>query len=825
MIAEPFDRDLLEAVASRLDLREPNVDAITTLAVRLYEHGQLNGPESFEGVMDVATGVGKTYVLAGAIEYYAEQGLRNFAVITPGQTILRKTVAQFTPGTTKSLLHLTDVQPVVITSENFPSKREAMDNRDAVKLYVFTVQALTKPKSTDVGRKTHKFQEGLGGAFYEHLQGLGGLIVFADEHHTYYGPSFSAAVRELKPFALVGLTGTPHTDTPDEQIIFRYPLSAAIADKLVKTPVLVGRKDDRFDWKTQLRDGARLLAAKEQTIATYSQETGAEPVRPIMLVICPDITDAQEKEAFLSSSQFENGQFDGYVLRVDSKQTEKALALLDEVEEPTSKIRIIVAVGMLKEGWDVKNVYVIASLRSSVSKILTEQTLGRGLRLPFGTYTGWDMLDTLEVLAHERYEDLLKQRGALNQEFIDYRTKPVVRKDMHGNDTVEIENQPVAPPLGTDSSGGSNTAETGVLTPGGDSTPAGGMVIVDADQRATQAAEQAKAAATPLLPRVGLPTMRVPYLKSTAVRADFSLSKITELGPFRELGRALAANPDHTLKRTRLDAHRKITQEGQRTVEFDPKTASDVIVSQAEQLSFDDARSEVIVAVMSASVVPSRPNERAHVVRLLDALLEGAGDKGEAMLSAYGRRVGQRLIQQITEEHRRHVTAPTFEEVIELHAFAPKRTARPDSTTDRTGPFRKSRPYTGWQKGLFEDAWFDSEPERAMANMLDDADEVEVWVRLHIGDLPILWTGAGNEYNPDLLALDADGVYWIIEIKSDRDMKTEDVQGKRQAALHWANVVSADPKVGATWNYLLVAQRDLKDVRGDWLALSRLTGT
>jgi len=41
---------------------------------------------------------------------------------------------------------------------------------------------------------------------------------------------------------------------------------------------------------------------------------------------------------------------------------------------------------MLKEGWDVKNVYVIVSLRASVSEILTEQTLGRGLRLPFGAY-------------------------------------------------------------------------------------------------------------------------------------------------------------------------------------------------------------------------------------------------------------------------------------------------------------------------------------------------------------------------------------------------------------------------------------------------------
>src|SRR5881398_271866 len=87
---------------------------------------------------------------------------------------------------------------------------------------------------------------------------------------------------------------------------------------------------------------------------------------------------------------------------------------------------------MLKEGWDVKSVYVIASLRASVSEILTEQTLGRGLRLPFGRYTGIEMLDTLEVLGHEKYEDLLRKAGVLNQQFVDRRTHVLLRRTATG---------------------------------------------------------------------------------------------------------------------------------------------------------------------------------------------------------------------------------------------------------------------------------------------------------------------------------------------------------------------------------------------------------
>lgn len=42
---------------------------------------------------------------------------------------------------------------------------------------------------------------------------------------------------------------------------------------------------------------------------------------------------------------------------------------------------VVVSVMMLKEGWDVRNVKVIVPLRPCDSRTLTEQTLGRGLRM------------------------------------------------------------------------------------------------------------------------------------------------------------------------------------------------------------------------------------------------------------------------------------------------------------------------------------------------------------------------------------------------------------------------------------------------------------
>ena len=54
------------------------------------------------------------------------------------------------------------------------------------------------------------------------------------------------------------------------------------------------------------------------------------------------------------------------------------------MEDPDSPIRAVVSVDKLKEGWDVKNIGVIVALRRLASQALTEQILGRGLRLPYG---------------------------------------------------------------------------------------------------------------------------------------------------------------------------------------------------------------------------------------------------------------------------------------------------------------------------------------------------------------------------------------------------------------------------------------------------------
>jgi type III restriction enzyme len=808
---EVFDGDRVEAIAARLDLRQPNREALESVVATLAQHYDLDGNEPpFECVVDVATGVGKTYIMAAGIEYLAVDGVRDFAVVAPGRTILDKTVANFTPGSPKSLLGGMEVTPVVITSDNFatPAMRAAMDDPDQVKLYIFTVQALLKPE-TKVGRKTHKFQEGLGTAFYAHLQSLDRLVVFADEHHMYYGPKFSATVRELNPWALVGLTATPAKGTPPEQIVYRYPLAAAIADKLVKTPVVVGRKDDRSDVATKLLDGVRLLELKERAIARWCDQTGAKPVNPIMFVIAKSIEEAEETAAVAEDPGFVGGRYIGKVLTVHSDKADEALAELAKLEEDDNPHRIVVAVGMLKEGWDVKNVYVIASLRALVSELLTEQTLGRGLRLPFGEYTSIELLDTLEVLAHERYEDLLKKAGVLNEEFIDRRTRAIIKENAQGELVVVKE-----------------TTETRHDVVFGDALAeahSSESAVVQTVEDYTSAAEaQVAQLAVELRPREDVVPLKIPRLRMTAVESKFSLADITDHSAFRKLGELLAASPDAELRRTVLSARVVEGPDGLRRAEVVRVEAADKIESPPSLLPLEDLRSRLVDLVLTAPVVPARPQERAAVAPIIDAFIKGLGDDAAELLTSYFDRAAARLVRMVTEEARRFAAKPEYDDVVEIVELNKVRTGKPVTSSDRLGPFTKGVGYEGFKRSLYAQDWFDSGTERDAANIIDGASEVEVWVRLQLKDLPILWSSAGREYNPDFIVIEKDGSRWVVEIKMDKEMASPDVIGKREAAKRWAQHVSADPNVGVRWGYVLVSETDVKSATGSWPALRSL---
>ena len=62
---------------------------------------------------------------------------------------------------------------------------------------------------------------------------------------------------------------------------------------------------------------------------------------------------------------------------------------------------------MLKEGWDVTNLYTIVPLRAANSKTLVEQSIGRGLRLPYGKRVGVATVDRLTIVSHDKFQEII----------------------------------------------------------------------------------------------------------------------------------------------------------------------------------------------------------------------------------------------------------------------------------------------------------------------------------------------------------------------------------------------------------------------------------
>jgi type III restriction enzyme len=79
---------------------------------------------------------------------------------------------------------------------------------------------------------------------------------------------------------------------------------------------------------------------------------------------------------------------------------------VESVDEPTE---IVIHVNMLKEGWDVTNLYTIVPLRAANARTLIEQSIGRGLRLPYGKRTGVAAVDRLNIVAHDKFQEIIDE--------------------------------------------------------------------------------------------------------------------------------------------------------------------------------------------------------------------------------------------------------------------------------------------------------------------------------------------------------------------------------------------------------------------------------
>jgi type III restriction enzyme len=379
----------------------------------------------------IATGVGKTRLMGACITYlYLEKGVRNFFVLAPNLTIYDKLIDDFgNPSNPKyvfnGIAEFVHNRPVIITGDNYASLG-GLFSESEIRINVFNISKFNKDASTPTrgaerGRlpRIKRLSEYLGQSYWDYLSNLDDLVILMDEAHRYKADSSAAAVNDLKPIFGIELTATPFDERGNafKNIVFEYNLAQALSDgKFVKNPAIAYRSDfvvqgttDEDIERIKLEDAISLHEDVKTELEVFAYATGNKKVKPFILIVCKDISHARDTLSYIQSKAFYNGLYTNKVIQIDSSVNDEQNAkLLETVEHYDNPVEIVIHVNMLAEGWDVTNLYTICPLRKADSIKLIEQTIGRGLRLPFkGERVGIDKIDRLTVIAHDNFQKVI----------------------------------------------------------------------------------------------------------------------------------------------------------------------------------------------------------------------------------------------------------------------------------------------------------------------------------------------------------------------------------------------------------------------------------
>lgn len=441
------------AISNRLSLRPPqreSLEILSELADLLSLDKQQDAAEALQKVKAVfphvrdferefpslcfalATGVGKTRLMGAFVAYlHLAHGIRHFFVLAPNLTIYNKLIADFTPGNKKYVLQgiaeFVANPPEVITGDNYESGRgvRAADlfGEIGIHINIFNISKINSEVRGGKAPRIKRLQEYIGQSYFDYLAGLDDLVLLMDESHRYRASAGVKALNDLKPILGLELTATPQVEAsggsiPFKNVIYSYPLSSALADGFVKEPVVATRENFQASSYTaeelqrlKLEDGVRIHESVKVELETFARQNDMPIVKPFMLVVAQDVEQAKELVEIIKQDDFFNGRYKERVITVHSNQSgeekDETVERLLAVENPYEPTEIVVHVNMLKEGWDVTNLYTIVPLRAANSKTLVEQSIGRGLRLPYGKRMDVKSIDRLTIVAHDKFQEII----------------------------------------------------------------------------------------------------------------------------------------------------------------------------------------------------------------------------------------------------------------------------------------------------------------------------------------------------------------------------------------------------------------------------------
>lgn len=912
----------VNSLAGRLSLRQPQRDSLEILA-RVADIIPLEKDRDVQSALEVirseypnvtdferefpslcfslATGVGKTRLMGAFIAYlHLARGVRHFFVLAPNLTIYNKLIADFTPGNPKYVLQgiaeFANNPPEVITGDNYESGRgvRAHDlfGETGIHVNIFNISKINSEVRGGSAPRIKRLSEYIGQSYFDYLAGLNDLVLLMDESHRYRASAGVRAINELKPVIGLELTATPQVEAgqrgPErfKNIIYDYPLVRALSDGFVKEPAVATRENfnaadytsDQLE-RLKLEDGVRIHEDTKVGLEVYARQNDKPLVKPFMLIVARDTEHANALESLIREDTFFEGRYKNRVITVHSNQRgeerDETVERLLSVENPDEPTEIVIHVNMLKEGWDVTNLYTIVPLRAASSRTLVEQSIGRGLRLPYGKRVGASAVDRLTIVAHDRFQEIVDEANRPDSAI---RVVPVyIGRDVATAErqvvtvdpllVTELAQSPSGAPAAQPGGNGTGPAGDGA-SPGAAARPEGAAVAAGAGVGggarqpdlvfATPAERQvARAALEAIRTMESLPRsadLRAPEVQQEIVRkvseavapSQLGLAEVAEQPNIPEI---VARTAEVFIERT-IDIPRIVVQPvGEVTYGYDDfdLDATGINYQPMERsILIQNLRTNARERLDSSDnlICEARPED--YIVRALidyddvsyddhaDLLYKLAGqvvarlrsylpdeDAVENVLIAHQQRLAEFVHAQMQAHHWERAAD------YETRVSRGFQTLRPNSYTAPAGQqprnFREpvdDRQYIrgmifeGFRRCLYPMQKFDSDPERRFAVLLEnEADDGLKWFKPAKGQLQIYYRN-DQSYEPDFVVETSDAKY-LCEVKRRSDIETQEVQDKARAAVKWCADATAHELAhgGKPWTYLLIPHDEVEDNR------------
>jgi type III restriction enzyme len=867
---------IAENIKQRLSLRQPLQQALDIL-VHLSELLELKKEVDITAELDkviqlyptctdferafpsicfsIATGVGKTRLMGACVAYlFLQKGVRNFFILAPNLTIYNKLIEDFDNSSNpkyvfRGITEFVHNKPVIITGDNYTQQSDLFKDTE-VRINIFNVAKFAKEtKPVKEGGKNmtpriKRLSEYLGQSYWDYLSNLDDLVILMDEAHRYHANKSKEAINELKPILGIELTATPIDEKGNQfrNVVYEYSLAKALTDGLyVKNPTIATRKDFNPQGKSieeiekiKLEDAVSIHEDTKQALKLFALTSGKKLVKPFILVVCKETTHAKEVYNLVNSADFYNGAFEGKVLQIDS--TTRNEELIEQqfiaLETETNEIEIVIHVNMLKEGWDVTNLYTIVPLRAANATVLVEQTIGRGLRLPFnGERTSNDKVDKLTIVAHDNFTKVIEAaqdpNSILNKmNFVEIDEAQLKERievlTIQNTFAANIEQEQVEVNKITDAT--KKQKQQNIV----DGKKALVNVIPFFNTNAS-----VKKVEDLLKPEVKQQVMEAVEKQLNTGQGNLFATQIVEEAE------AMYETLVTDFKNNIIEIPRMVLQQGSVTASFNDFDLESADFSY-EQLNEEIMRVGLLDKKVDTIAVLSGVNYGNPIKLLVSELINFSeidydsnadllhklakqavdtlqaklktGEDIKKLIFQWRNLIATRIYNQMMQHfeiHEAEYVKPNvmpFTRIENWNFSALRNEGRKDFREDNFAAIIVPKyVFSGFAKSCHFEYKFDSRTEQMLAYIFENDKEVLKWLRPAPNQFRIYWNNGSSIYEPDFVAETADCIY-IIEAKAANEVNDENVQAKAKAAIKYCKYATDYTAEfgGKSWKYALV---------------------